>query len=103
MANATLSLSTVTADEELKAHMAEVAAKEPDLWDADPDDLKRWYFELDSIGAWLSAEHRSTWKRPKETCPSCGSTRLDRGEAQGESKIKPYVACLDCNALLSWG
>jgi hypothetical protein len=48
-------------------------------------------------------KRRVAWKQVKEICPVCGSTELDTGDATGETKLKPYVACLDCNKLLSWG
>jgi len=38
-----------------------------------------------------------------ERCPVCDSLRLDRGEAEGTTKVKEYVACRDCKTLLAWG
>jgi len=45
----------------------------------------------------------STEARKSETCPVCGSTELDTGEAAGETKTKEYLACTDCKTLLAWG
>lgn len=40
--------------------------------------------------------------REAERCPVCDSLQLDRGEAEGMTKVKEYVACRDCKTLLAW-
>ena len=103
MANATCPRSEAVLDEELRTLMADVIGEEPHLLDAESDSLERWYFELDSVESWLRLQPRVAWKQAKEICPVCGSTELDGDEAAGETKLKPYVACLGCNTMLSWG
>ena len=103
MTNATCPRSEAVLDEELRRLMADVIAEEPQLLDAECDSLERWYFELDSVGSWLAAQPRAAWKQAKELCPVCGSTELETGEGTGETKLKPYLTCLGCNTMLSWG
>ena len=103
MAKITCPRFEAAVDEELRTLMADAIAEEPQLLDAEADSLERWYFELDSIGSWLASQPRVAWKQTKEVCPVCGSTELDNSEAAGETKLKPYLSCLGCNTMLSWG